>query len=124
MGIKKSSQTDSIEEIRHRLEELETTVNRIEVMERAEIEYINAIRDMESEELKGLRSIAVMESNELTKMDKLKPLKYNDIVLWKTEVWDNCPSKVMLESKTIILFNCNISKKACSYGYCPRNIVE
>jgi hypothetical protein len=123
MNSEKSYLTDSIEEIKKRLEEIEKTVNKIESMERAEIEYINTVRDMESEELRGLKDITTMENHELTKMDRLKPLKYNDIMLWKNAIWESCSHKVMIESKTMVLFNCDISKKACSYGYCPRNVV-
>jgi hypothetical protein len=124
MTTEKSYLTDSIEEIKRKLESIEFSVNKIEAMERAEIEYINSVKDMEAEELRGLKSIAMMENHELAKMDKLKPLKYNDIMLWKNSIWENCPHKVMIESKTMVLFNCNINNKACSFGYCPKNIID
>jgi hypothetical protein len=115
--------TDSIEEIKKRLENIERIVNKIETMERAEIEYINSVKDMETEELKGLNNIALMENHELAKMDKLKPLKYSDVMLWKNAIWESCAHKVMIESRTMVLFNCDINSKACSFGNCPRNIV-
>jgi hypothetical protein len=123
MTTDKSYLADSIEEIKRKLETIESIVNKIEVMERAEIEYINSVKDMESEELRGLNNIASMENRELVKMDKLRPLKYNDIMLWKNAIWENCTHKVMIESKTMILFNCDISNKACSFGNCPRNVI-
>jgi hypothetical protein len=123
MISEKTYLTDSIEEIKKKLESIEKSVNSIEAMEKAEIEYINAVKDMESEELRGLSDIATMENHELTKMDKLKPLKYNDIMLWKNAIWENCPHKMMIESKTMVLFNCDITKKVCAFGVCPRNIV-
>jgi len=118
----KSYLTDSIEEIKKRLENIENAVNRIEGLEKAEIEYINAVKDMENEELRGLSNIATMEDSELRKMDRLKPLKYSDIMMWKNAIWENCPHKVMLESKTMVLFNCDITKKVCAFGVCPRNV--
>jgi hypothetical protein len=123
MTTEKSYLTDSIEEIKNKLESIEKTVNRIEAMEKAEIEYINAVKDMESEELKGLDNISMMENHELSKIDGLKPLKYNDIISWKNAIWENCPHKIMIESKTMVLFNCAITSKVCSYGNCPRNVV-
>jgi hypothetical protein len=114
--------TDSIEEIRKRVENIEKIVTKIAVMERAEIEYINSVKDMEREELKGLRDIAMMENHELTKIDKLTPLRYNDVMLWKNAIWESCAHKIMIESKTMVLFNCDISQKVCSFGSCPRNI--
>ncbi|MGV8171838.1 MAG: hypothetical protein ACP5OA_04050 [Candidatus Woesearchaeota archaeon] len=114
--------TDSIEEIKKRLENIEKAINKIELMERAEIKYINSVKDMESKELEGLNDIALMENHELKKMDKLKPLKYNDIMLWKNAIWEECTHKVMIESSTMVLFNCDITNKSCSFGSCPRNI--
>jgi hypothetical protein len=122
MTTEKSYLTDSMEEIRKKLETIEKTVNRIEAMEKAEIEYINAVKDMESEELRGLSNIANMEDHELKKMDKLRPLKYSDLMLWKNAIWENCSHKIMIESKTMVLFNCDISTKVCAFGVCPRNI--
>jgi hypothetical protein len=124
MTTEKAYLTDSIEEIKKRLESVEKTVNKIEAMEKAEIEYINAVKDMESEELRGLRNITSMEDNELKKMDKLRPLKYNDIMLWKNAIWENCPHKLMIESRTMVLFNCDISQKVCAFGFCPRNTIN
>lgn len=124
MTTEKSYLTDSIEEIKKRLEAIEKTVNKIEAMERAEIEYINSVKEMETEELRGLNTIARMETHEISKIDKLRPLKYTDVMLWKNAIWENCPHKVMIESKTMILFDCDISKKVCSFGSCPRNIIE
>jgi hypothetical protein len=123
MTTEKTYLTDSIEEIKNKLEAIEKTVNRIETLEKAEIEYINTVKDMESEELKGLGNIADMEDHELRKMDKMRPLKYSDIMLWKNAIWENCPHKLMIESKTMVLFNCDISKKVCAFGVCPRNMV-
>jgi len=113
---------NSIKEIKDRLESIERTVNKIEAMEKAEISYINAVRDMEAEELKGLNKITVMEDHELAKMDKMQPLKYTDIMLWKSAIWESCAHKLMVESKTMVLFNCDISGKVCAFGSCPRNI--
>ncbi len=119
----KSYLTDSIEEIKKRLENIENTVNRIEALEKAEIEYINAVKEMENEELKGLGNIASMENSELKKMDRFKSLKYNDVMMWKNAIWENCQHKVMIESKTMVLFNCDVTKKVCAFGVCPRNVV-
>jgi hypothetical protein len=114
---------ESIEDIKKRLEDIERVVNKIEAMERAEIEYITAVKNMESQELEGLNNIRSMETHELAKMDKLKPLKYNDIMLWKNAVWEDCPHKIMIDSKNMVLFNCSLTKKVCAFGSCPRNIV-
>jgi|GEM_PF-3339306 len=114
---------ESIEEIKNRLGDIERVVNKIEAMERAEIEYIAAVKNMESKELDGLNNIKSMETHELAKMDKLKPLKYNDIMLWKNAVWEECPHKVMIDSQHMVLFNCDITSKVCSFGNCPRNVV-
>ena len=119
----KSYLTDSIEEIKKRLESIENAVNRIEALEKAEIEYINAVKEMENEELRGLGNIASMENTELKKIDKFKSLKYNDVMMWKNAIWENCPHKIMIDSKTMVLFNCDITKKVCAFGVCPRNIV-
>ena len=55
MISEKTYLTDSIEEIKKKLEDIEKTVNRIDAMEKAEIEYINAVKDMESEECTASR---------------------------------------------------------------------
>ena len=123
MMNEKSYLTDSIEEIKKRLESIENAVNRIEALEKAEIEYINAVKEMENEELRGLGNIASMENTELKKIDKFKSLKYNDVMMWKNAIWENCPHKIMIDSKTMVLFNCDITKKVCAFGVCPRNIV-
>jgi len=114
---------ESIDEMKKKLESIERTVNKIAAMERSEIEYIRSVKDLEDEEIRGLKHIAMMENHELAKMDKLKPLKYNDIMLWKNSIWENCPHKVMMDSKTMVMFNCGISKRTCSFGSCPKNIV-
>ncbi|MGV8140834.1 MAG: hypothetical protein ACP5NW_00160 [Candidatus Woesearchaeota archaeon] len=123
MTTDKEYLADSIEEIKKRLEAIERIVGRIEKMERSEITYINSVKEMESEELRGLSNIAQLENHQLAKIDKIRPLKYNDIMLWKNAIWENCPHKVMIESKTMILFNCEISNKVCAFGNCPRNII-
>ncbi len=115
--------TNAIEEIKNRLGKIEETLYRIESMEKSEIEYINAVKDMELKELENLDDISQMENHELAQIVKLKPLKYNDVMLWKNAIWENCAHKMMIESKTTVSFNCELSTKVCSYNSCPRNIV-
>ncbi len=124
MTSEKNYLTDSIEEIKKRISGVETTVNRIEALERAEIEYMRNIEKMESQELSNLDKITSMEDSELNKMDKLHPLKYPDIMLWKNAIWESCPNKIMIESKTMVLFNCKITSKVCCFTNCPRNIIK
>jgi hypothetical protein len=124
MGGEKTYLTDSIEEIKQRLTSVEETVKRIEKLERDEIEYISTVKNMESEELRDLEDIAIMENHELSKMNKMTPVKYPDIILWKNAVWENCEHKVLIDSQTIVAFKCNISKKVCCFTGCPLNKIE
>ncbi|HYD02955.1 MAG TPA: hypothetical protein VEC16_01525 [Alphaproteobacteria bacterium] len=119
----KSYLTDSIEEIKQRIAAIEATVNKIEALERAEIEYVTAIHKMETQELEGLDRINTKEDREFTTMNKMRPLKYNDLMMWKGAIWENCPNKILIDSKTMVLFNCRITGKVCSFGNCPRNLV-
>jgi hypothetical protein len=57
----------------------------------------------------------------LKKQHNLSSLKFNNIMSWKLEVWDNCKYREKLTKKKEIDYYCRKSKKPCRFEDCPSN---
>ena len=90
------------------------------------------IEKLLSEERKEEERIIQEESKIVEEEEKIKDImfkkenkKFQDVLEWKTYVWENCPHrKHDMVTQTKIGFMCDITKKACDFLNCPENIAE
>ena len=114
---------EELSNMKKTMQDIKTTVDKIEYLERSEIRDILLVKSMESKELDNLDTLENLENQELSKLHHLTPKKFKDINSWKSMVWERCDEKVMIESKRVVSFKCKLIDKFCSFETCPKNKV-
>ena len=113
-----------LSEIKEIVKQIKTKVTNIEELEESEIVHLLSVKDLEKKELIDLDKLKELENSEIDKLHKITPKKFIDITRWKKMVWDSCENRKMNDTKRIVTFTCDITNKACSMEFCPKNKFE
>jgi hypothetical protein len=63
----------------------------------------------------------LLDIEELLKKKSLR--KFNDVIEWRQNVWENCRYKKEKITQKEIIFVCRKTKKLCHFVDCPENLV-
>ncbi len=115
---------NELSELRKTMQDINAKVSNIEQMEEVELKNLVNLKSMESEEIEHLGNLKTLENKELSALDSLHEKRFSDVMSWKAEIWDDCEYKEMNDTKNVVTFMCAKTGKVCSFGYCPKNIVD
>ncbi|MBI5389601.1 hypothetical protein HZB01_04445 [Candidatus Woesearchaeota archaeon] len=75
----------------------------------------------EEKEIEREEKVLQQEEKKIEKKVKQKVLKYDNILDWKTKIWENCPHKRELVKESEIDYWCKKQNAPCRYMGCPLN---
>jgi|TARA_B100001971_G_C18054624_1_gene464619 Zn-dependent M32 family carboxypeptidase len=103
----------SINDIYKKLVKLESIVKTIkkeeDIIQREEREDVNLSRK---------------EWGVIQKLGKKTKKRYNGLMSWKGNIWENCKNKKEVSRRGEIDYKCKVTKKTCRFLDCPLNIAD